>query len=354
MMKRTLLVFLILTSVIFTFLYFQKREIVTSNINPDSKINNKSLIQKKESYIFVPYWTFNDVISVEDYDNVIYFGVSVDGNGINTNEDGYKKIGLFSDFIPKDKKTYLALRLLDKNIHEKVLNDLSFQNSISKETILIAEKYGFDGIVVDFETSAFGFQSTEKLITSFYKNIKEKVASADLEFITTLFGDTYYRARPYDVKEIALISDKVIIMAYDFHKARLNPGPNFPFSEKSKYGYDFKTMTDDFMKDVPIDKIIVAFGFFGYDWTLNENGVNLGEAEAMSFNQIKSRFLENCAFDNCREGNNSDGEPFVKYKDKEGYRHEVWFENEESVTEKIEFLKSKGIRKTTIWAYSFY
>jgi len=353
-MRRIIIAFLVFIAAIFIFLFFQNEKFVVNNESFDLARKNQRAVQSKENYIFVPYWTFTNSISVEDYNNIIYFGISVNEKGIDTNDDGYKKLNIFSDLIPDDKKTFLTLRVLDKDIKTKILSDKNFQTNISNETILLAKKYRFDGIVLDFETSAFGFESTQNLITSFYKNFASHVNSSGLQFITTLFGDTYYRARPYDVQEIALASDRIIIMAYDFHKARLAPGPNFPFSDKKKYGYSFQAMIDDFLEDVPLDKVIVAFGFFGYDWTLDDNGVSIDEAQALSLNQIRSRFIDECLFDNCATERNYDNEGVVKYKDDEGYEHEAWFEDEISLEKKIEFLKSAGIRKIAIWAYSYY
>jgi spore germination protein YaaH len=321
--------------------------------NPSQFLDTENNFQTEENYIFVPYWTFTDSISVKDYDNLIYFGITVNENEIDDNDSGYKKLGLFSSLIPKDKKTYLTLRLLDKKIQDKVLNDIGFQMIISEETILIAEKYGFDGIVIDFETSAFGFSSTEERVTKMYKTLQKEIKKNNLEFLVTVFGDSYYRARPYNIKEIGTISDKVIIMAYDFHKARLNPGPNFPLSGKDKYGYDLSTMINDFEKDLSFEKIVVALGYFGYDWKM-ENGVSVGMAEPLSLNQINSRFIDNCSFENCEVDTNNDLEDVVRYDDNEGFNHEVWFENIKSAGKKIEFLNSIGINQIASWAYSYY
>ena len=142
-------------------------------------------------------------------------------------------------------------------------------------------------------------------------------------------------------------------MAYDFHKARLNPGPNFPFSDKNKYGYDFKTMVNDFEKDVSFEKIVVALGYFGYDWKM-ENGVSIGMAKPLSLNQIDSRFIDNCSFENCEVDTNNDLEDVVRYDDNEGFNHEVWFENIKSAEKKIDFLNGIGVKQIAFWAYSYY
>ena len=250
-------------------------------------------------------------------------------------------------------KKYLVIRIIGEDAGNNFLENVNLQRKIGAEAEELAKKYKFDGVVVDFETSAFGFSSTEGRITQMYRNLQQEIKKDNLEFLVTVFGDSYYRARPYNIKEIGTISDKVIIMAYDFHKARLNPGPNFPFSDKNKYGYDFKTMVNDFEKDVSFEKIVVALGYFGYDWKM-ENGVSIGMAKPLSLNQIDSRIIDNCSFENCEVDTNNDLEDVVRYDDNEGFNHEVWFENIKSAEKKIDFLNGIGVKQIAFWAYSYY
>lgn len=319
------------------------------SINNPNFFSSKAPPQEEEEFIFVPHWTFSEEINTGD-ESLIYFGISVNSEGIDKTDQGYAKVKAFSELKAGDK--YLTLIIIGEDSTE-LLNNTNLQRRIGQEASLIALEYGFKGVVIDFETSAFGFSSTEGKITNLYKNLHSEIKKEDLEFLVTVFGDNYYRARPYHIKTIGELSDKVIIMAYDFHKARLNPGPNFPFSGKDKYGYDFKTMIEDFKKDLSFEKIIVALGYFGYDWKL-EDGSSIEMAEPLSLNQITSRFVESCSFENCKLEKNSDIESVVRYQDDEGFSHEVWFESKESSEKKIEYLNSIGINQIAFWAYSYY
>ncbi len=347
------LIFLLISIGLFSVWFFINSSDKDEKVKYVERIGNSFVSQDEENIIVVPYWTFTSSLNIQNYDSIIYFGITISEDGVDTLEDGYNKLSQFSELVPDDKKTYLTLRILGENATGDILENASFQKEIGTQTASIANSYGFDGIVVDFETSAFGFKSTEKKITNLYKNLNGEIKKENLEFLVTVFGDTYYRARPYNVREISLLSDRVIIMAYDFHKARLNPGPNFPFSNKEKYGYDFVTMIDDFKKDVAHEKIVVALGYFGYDWKMDK-GVSVGLAEPLSLNQVEARFVDNCEYNNCKKETNKDGESVIYYEDNEGFDHEVWFEDEESVGKKIEFLNSKGINQIGFWAYSFF
>ena len=82
-----------------------------------------------------------------------------------------------------------------------------------------------------------------------------------------------------------------MIMAYDFHKVKGNPGPNFPLNGKETYGYDLQKMTDDFLQFVPPEKLTIIFGLFGYDWVIDDKNNALQSGEALSYLQIKQKFL---------------------------------------------------------------
>ncbi len=351
-MKKLLIIIIIL--VCFG-IWFSQRENISLEKDMLNPVEGKKLLnQQEEKFIFVPYWTFSDELDVNEYGSLIYFGVSIDENGIDKNEEGYRKMDSFVRFAPSDKKKYLTLRLVNSEINEKIIEDDTFQRKVASQLADLANSHEFDGVVIDYETSAFGFESVENEITDMYKVFNSEVKRKDLELLVTVFGDTYYRARPYNIGEIGKLSDGVIVMAYDFHKARLNPGPTFSLSDDDKYGYSLLSMVDDFSEDVPGEKIIITLGYFGYDWKLSDDRTSMGMAEPLTTNQFESRFLAGCDFDNCRINKNNDGESSVLYEDEEGYNHEVWSEDMDSIDRKITALNDKGVRRIGIWAYSFY
>ncbi len=351
-MKKT--IFLIIALISFsTFLYLRNSD--TEIIPPLPKDSQKDYeIQDYERFVFVPYWTVSEKLDIEEYDSIIYFGVTFDENGLKTSEDGYKMLSTFLGGVSEEKKIYLTVRMLSDELNKKILSDGDLQNKVGSAIARVAQEHGFDGVVVDYETSALGFMSIEEKITNMYEVLQGHVKGEGLEFFVTVFGDTFYRGRPYDISKVANLSDGVIIMAYDFHKARFNPGPNFPLSGKEIYGYDLKSMIEDFRKDMEQEKIIVTLGYFGYDWALDENGVNMGIAKSLSTNQGISRYMNNCLLDDCEIEKNLDNEISVQYKDEERVQHEVWFETEESVNKKIEFLHELGINRIAFWAYSYF
>jgi len=176
-----------------------------------------------------------------------------------------------------------------------------------------------------------------------------------------IYGDVFYRSRPFDIKSIGNNCDELMIMAYDFSKPYGEPGPNFPYEDKEKWGYDFKEMIRDYTLQIVPEKLSVIFGMYGYNWTLNQQGTPLKRAETVTVNQIKKILNSKLSFDKAQDKqilNKSQipnsKEKKIEYVDSENQKHVMWYEDEESAQVKIDYLKEKGVGSIGYWAYGYF
>lgn len=301
---------------------------------------------------FVPYWTLGQKID-SDGNELIYFGIAAGQDGINREDEGFRRLPQFVSQAGERQKI-LTLRMLDQEISSNVIENKSMQDKLISETLDVAKSNGFEGVVLDLELKALPFDSVIQNINTFVTSFNKQAKEEGLSFSVLVYGDTFYRVRPYDIKTLAKNSDEIMIMAYDFHKAGGSPGPNFPLRGSAKYGYDFQEMISDFLRVVPKEKLTVVFGMFGYDWEVRDGGESTGPAQALSLSNMTNRFLKDCAFSECSVRRDGDaGETMVEYVE-QGSRHVVWFEDKESVRQKQAFLKDRGINSFSYWAYSFF
>lgn len=302
--------------------------------------------------IFVPYWGLQNGVN-EEFNRYYYFGIAGNKDGIDTKDPGYKSLNTFVRSVEGEK--YLVVRMVDSSVNSEVLRDGQAQRSIIEDSISIAKEYGFDGIVLDFEIVALSFDSVIKEINEFVGLYASSVKQSDLPFLITLYGDTFYRLRPYDVKTLSANTDGILIMTYDFHKASGNPGPNFPYQAGLMYDYDLQQMITDFTKLVPKNKISVVFGLFGYDWIIDDTNKGIGTAQPLTLNQIQQKFLTKCPYKNCViKRDPISRETSISYTDNEEKNHVVWFEDMVSMEEKKKYLKTQGIESIALWAYSYF
>ena len=352
--------FVLLSAIIFLaagkFFISGKPSTILKKIEPTAqKYQNQGPVLQAQQSIFVPYWTLvrNEKID-GDYDSLIYFGVTPNDTGIDTEDDGYNNISLFLSAAESQQKI-LAITMIDKEFNSGVLRNPSLQQKIIQQSIEIAKEKGFDGVLLDYESSALAFDTVVNRISTFSNNFYKSAHAQHLSYDVALYGDTFFRSRPYNVKDIAQHSDRIFIMAYDFHKANGSPGPNFPLNGKNTYGYDFTSLITDFTDEVRPDKLSVVFGMFGYDWQVNSKGEAEDTGVSVSDNNAQKRFISHCDFSRCKVTHDSvSAETKVIYRDSDNQAHEVWFENQNSVAKKKQYLQSLGISSVSYWAYSYF
>ena len=324
------------------------------------RISPTDIPSKPSKSIFIPYWSLKDNESIDRmYDRYIYFGVTGGEMGIDRSETGYKGIGNFLSSIPNESVKLLTLRLLDEDDIISILQKPQMRDLLISETTDIARENGFSGVLLDLELSSSTNDTTVLQISDFVQEFYTHLKKYYMTFSVALYGDTFYRKRPYDVDFISKNSDGIFIMAYDFHKAGGEPGPNFSLKGDV---YSFEKMTADFTAFVPKEKITVVFGMFGYDWAVDEQKRPLKPAKSLSVNEIREQFLNKCEWENCLVTRDPDTrETEVNYvesevKDNFGYiyPHIVWFEDEESAKVKEDYLKSLGIGSIAFWAYGYF
>lgn len=299
--------------------------------------------------LFVPYWTLSDdKIEANGFDRIIYFGVK-------PGEQDEEQLQKFNTSLMKGTQKLLALRMTDSEENARLLEDVSAQEKIIDHVIETAQKNEMRGIVLDLELSAIPFDSTLKQINRFTSMFYTSSKKNNLTFSIALYGDLFYRARPFDAKTLAQNADEIMIMAYDLNKAKGNPGPNFPLRGQQKFGYDMTRMTDDFLRVMKSEKVTVIFGVFGYDWEVSEKGQTIQQAKALTFSQIKQKFIDKCDFKTCVVTRDKEaGETQIQYTDSENKNHIIWFEDMESIKQKKEYLQQRGINSFSYWAYSYF
>lgn len=352
-MKKILVVLILITATVyFIFLKTKNNDLPKKEIAKKA-VNEPTPVEIKEKSIFVPYWTINDK-PFGNYDRYIYFAISASNQGINKSDAGYKGIDKFLNLVAENKKKYLTLKMTD--------DDLNQGQKIISDTLAIVKEKKFDGIVLDLETNNIISTDITEQINQFVQEFYLSAKKYYIQLSVAIYGDTFYRHRPFDVKNISENSDEIMIMAYDFHKSRGEPGPNFPLSEKDNSGYDFKKMVEDFSSGMNKDRLTVIFGMFGYDWQVDEKKLPIKQAEALNLNEITENFLGKCIWEDCvvkRDKVSSETEVdyvISRVKDDFGYLdyHIVWFEDEESAKLKTEYLQEEGISKIAFWAYGYF
>ncbi len=307
--------------------------------------------------VFVPYWSEVDQNSdFEMYDRLMYFGLGVTKAGVNTNEPGYLKMNQFLKAVEgKPQKKWLTIRMVNGDENLAILNALDTWDKIASDTATVAKENHFDGVVLDLEMGALPSEGLRTRINEFVTRIHDRLKTENMPLALTIYGDTFYRKRPYDIEALAKNSEEIMVMAYDFHKTYGEAGPNFQFSGRDTYGYDFNVMIRDFLLFVPEKNLTIIYGMYGYDWIVDEKKRPIKPATSVTLHEVKKKFLDECISKNCIVRRDEKAfESEVNYIDDASNYHIVWFEDQVSVDKKSEFMRQKGIDSIAYWAYGYF
>jgi hypothetical protein len=351
------------------------KKLTTATVNPALQASQTSetddesaqtVVTTKE-VLFVPYWQLTSDnqmtgdLSPMDFPEsqtdvrLVYFSVAVDSEGLDTDFEGYRSMDTFLSQAPDGHDKYMAVSMLDIDTNYEVLEDSQLQKKIIEQSISLAREKGFEGVVLDLEMPPLLSDKVPKAISEFISQFGADMKKAKLHSAVTLFGDTFFRIRPYDVRSIGAAVDEVMVMAYDFHKAGGEPGPNFPFEGRETYSYDFQQMITDYLVDVGRQKLTIVYGMYGYDWIVDIEKRPLKAATATTLRQIERDYIDRCDHINCNQTRDPQTQEMqIEFVDDQSQYHIIWYEDRQSATRKTDYINSQGIESIGYWTYGYF
>jgi cellulose synthase/poly-beta-1,6-N-acetylglucosamine synthase-like glycosyltransferase/peptidoglycan/xylan/chitin deacetylase (PgdA/CDA1 family)/spore germination protein YaaH len=165
-----------------------------------------------------------------------------------------------------------------------------------------AQKRGYSGYMFDFENlSPRGLKAYPGFIAEANQAFN---ASGREIWVTAPFDD-----EDWPLKALAKASDTLVLMAYDEHYFTGDPGP--------AAGQDWyeKHLSAD-MAGVDPNKVVVALGAYGLDWTKG------GHADPVTFHEATLHAQESGVFIDYDQNSLN---PTYSYAEEDGTQHEVWF-----------------------------
>lgn len=137
------------------------------------------------------------------------------------------------------------------------------------------------------------------------------------------------------------IDDFVVLMTYEWGYRMGPPQAISPVNQIRK-------VLEYAVTAIPREKIMMGFQVYARDWTLPH--AQGQEAETFDMQEAIFRALENnvtIQYDQTAQS------PFYLYKDEEGRRHEVWFEDARSAQAKFDLVKAFGLLGVSYWTLEY-
>jgi spore germination protein YaaH len=365
----------LISSTLFSIWYFSDVPIISplSSLTTFRFINQATPgSENKIVYGFLPYWNLDEAKLEPELTHLAYFGLTIgaDGNIVTVldggSEPGYRH-------LKSDKFLDLTTTMLEQNKHVEIVlsqfnnddivallnNPQAVKNLIqSLDSILLA--YPIDGVNLDIEYTGEVNDSLRagfvKLVTVIGSHIEKKYST--VQFSVDMYASAASRYQLWDVAKIAPHVDKIIVMAYDFHR-RSSPqaGPVAPlFGGKQYWDSDINQHLADFVKVVPKEKLLLGIPFYGYEWqttsrdpqahTFPETG------STASIKRVKKLLAQANTLQVQQHWNEDALSPYLSYV-KDGEIFVVYYENSRSLSYKLDYVNQLDLGGIAIWALGY-
>lgn len=234
----------------------------------------------------------------------------------------------------------------DRSLGRKALKN---REALANQIVQAINKYNLDGVNVDLENLT---ESDRANYVDLVRLLREKLPANKTVAVAVAPNPNGWKngwQGSYDYKKLAEYSDYIMLMAYDEHYEGGEAGPvaSIEFVEKSiEYA----------LKYVDNSKLVLGIPFYGRYW---KNGEDVGGYGVTStkIESIISKYSSVVTFDEAYQSPKAvitikNGEicPVINGKALKAGTYTFWYENEESITKKLELVKKYDLKGSGSWS----
>ncbi|PFW89253.1 glycosyl transferase family 2 [Bacillus pseudomycoides] len=305
---------------------------IKNNENSEKTTDNGE--QPKEVYGFYVNWDENSTASLKE---------NIDSLTMLVPEWYHLKADLTisseikPDIVKLAKKNHVKIMPLltnytqeasgpDSKLIHKLLNDPdNVQTKFINDLVKRIEENQFAGINIDFESIPEG--DRDKL-TNFMKELTTVFHKHHL----LVTQDVPANDKAFDYGALAKVIDRMIVMMYDEHYGAGTPGP----IASNKW---FEHTLNDL--NIPSEKLIVAFGNYGYDWEVNSKK----PARSLTFSEVMTMAHDS----NIKiQWDKISGNPYFRYK-KGAKEHTAWFLDGVTLYNQAKIAMNNNAKGFALW-----
>ncbi len=217
-----------------------------------------------------------------------------------------------------------------KTLLESSVNRQNLINNISSNLKLNS----YNGVNVDLEGIYYYDRS---YFTTFMNELYTSLHSQGFTVTVSVPAKTYDSTTDgwngaFDYVQIGNYSDQVVLMAYDEHY------PGGPAGPIASIGW-VQNVVNYASTVIPKNKILLGTAAYGYDWSSNGTkayGIN-------GIYNLASTYGAQIMWDSVSQN------PYFTYTDASSIKHTVWFENNTSLSYKLDAVNNSNILGIAIW-----
>lgn len=230
----------------------------------------------------------------------------------------------------------------DRTLGEKAIDN---REALVNQIVAAIKDHKLDGINMDIENVDAAYRDK---YTDMVKMLRDKLPSGmevSVAVAANPTGATRSWIALYDYKALAAVSDYLMVMAYDeSYPGDPTPGPvaSLPFVEKSiQYA----------VAQAPADKIVLGVPFYGRYWNQNA-AANGSGVSAQKLMQLIDTYKGSVRYDAASQSPVATFtiSPTNASSEYSAGDYTVWFENEQSLKEKLKLVGKYNLKGTGSWS----
>jgi len=207
----------------------------------------------------------------------------------------------------------------------------------------------FNGITIDFE--GMKGEELKNGLNLFLTELRQSLPTEKVIYtaVHPIMSGEYYDG--YDYNTIGKISDTVIVMAHDYGAASMREeerNAGFTTTPVTPFNQIYIALKEATRQIDDKNKITLALSLASTAcWTLDDSGKVINEySEHPSRETVEKRLSQT---DTTIEYSEKYRNPKAEYTDDNGNKTVLWYENSQSVYDKIMLARMFGINKISIW-----
>ncbi len=299
-------------------------------------------------YGFWPYWT-----DPADYEpdwngltHVAYFGLYPQADGTLDDSAMYRYEDVRAMAHANGVEVTISLPCFDKDTQDSIL--AYHRTDLANNIQAAMNDYNADGVNLDFEfpreTNSYTGESNEELFEELMQIIDSTLDSSyHVSFCIAGGVEQVYRN-----PGLAQYIDDIFMMGYDYHWSNApTTGPVSPFDDPTRFDV---TNSVNILRDYyPDNKIILGVPFYGYDWPCEDD--QPGSPTTGSGTAVFMKDAIQNADEYGRNWDEDSNTPWYVYYD--GEWRQCWYEDDESLGLKWDYVVAEGLSGTGYWALGY-
>lgn len=326
----------------------------------------------KVVYGFLPYWNLKQTTLHPELSHLAYFSVTVLGDGTvltkttDGPEPGYRQLSsdLLLDLIDQANQRQiefqLVLSMFNNDDIAALLSSPTAQTKLLETLDSMVLAYPISGVNIDIEYTGSVSPELRTGLTTLIAKLNQHLDQTydSIELSIDMYSSAASHEYLWDVEQLALQVDYIIIMAYDFHRSSSTvAGPVAPlFGGNSHWDSDINQHLKDFTQLVPSHKLLLGIPFYGYEWETVSDAAQAhtipNTGQTAQYRRVQSLLNQATEFQVTEHWNDTALSPYLTFVEA-GETHVLYYDNSRSLSYKLDFVNQLNLGGIAIWALGY-